>query len=72
MSTEDFKPLTPEQLAKMNKPYFEMEKRKKEEKLKPPAEEKTFTDEGTPPLTPEQLAEINKEYFEMEREKNKN
>ncbi len=73
MSIEDFKPLTPEQLAEINKSYFEMEKREMEKKLNPEKGGATQSKE-IKPLTPEQLAELNKEYFEMEKremEKNK-
>jgi hypothetical protein len=64
-NNNEIKPLTEEQLAKINKPYFEMEKRKNEEKLNPKATPETPKD--LPPLTEEQLAKINEPYFEMEK-----
>ncbi|MEK7106412.1 MAG: hypothetical protein AAB895_03570 [Patescibacteria group bacterium] len=64
-------PLTPAELAKINKKYFEMEAKAMEEKTKG-GEVTTHPAKDIQPLTPEQLAKINKEYFEMEeREKNK-
>ncbi len=73
-NNNEIKPLTEEQLAKINEPYFEMEKRKEEEKLNPKTSEEAPRD--FQPLTEEQLAKINEPYFEMEKKelekKNKN
>ncbi len=71
MSIED--PLTPEELAKINRPYFEKEAREMEKRLNR-TEEKVAPIENMESLTTEELEEIIKKYFEMEKreiEKNK-